>query len=248
VLTYDNLDAHSGELHGRLNFHGRWFLKGALGIGSIFTGVLHDEDYFAGQVKFSDTTSSVPEGWLAYGNIDFGGQDWIRGERSSSFGAFIGYGQWTEFVDAYGATDHMGFIGGDISRDVKVISNKAVWKALRVGFAGDFALGSRARFGLDLAAIPYAKVRDEDSHHLRSDLGPVPNIVLEGEGWGVQADAELRYEIARRTELGLGVRYWYMEARDGTRQLPNLPGSAEVPLVELYSQRTGVTLSLRRIW
>jgi hypothetical protein len=39
-----------------------------------------------------------------------------------------------------------------------------------------------------------------------------------------------------------------MKITDGTRRLPNEPGVPELPLTELYSTRTGVTLSLRRAW
>jgi hypothetical protein len=44
------------------------------------------------------------------------------------------------------------------------------------------------------------------------------------------------------------VRYWYIEATDGTRSLPNRSMCPDLPIVELYSMRTGVTLSLRRLW
>jgi hypothetical protein len=41
------------------------------------------------------------------------------------------------------------------------------------------------------------------------------------------------------------VRYWYVETTDGTRSLPNRPDVPNLPVVELYSMRTGVTLTLR---
>jgi hypothetical protein len=249
VLLYENLDANVFELFGRGELGANWFLKGTLGLGQINRGSFDDEDFSAGQVMFSDTTSSVAEGRIGYGTIDLGHQ-WVLGEGRIVLGVFGGFSQWTEDMHAYGATDHLGFIGGDIDRGVKVISNKVVWQGLRVGFAGEVALSARTRFSTDLAFLPYAKVRNEDSHHLRTspaDLGPVPNIILKGEGWGVQWDAELRHEIMRRTELALGYRYWYMEATDGTRHVPHV-NFPDVPLVELYSKRSGVTLSLRRTW
>jgi hypothetical protein len=247
VLLYENLDANTLELFGRQSFRTNLFLKGTIGVGQINRGSFDDEDFFAGQVKFSDTTSSVTQGRIGYGTLDLGYQ-WVLGEGAVALGVFGGFTQWTENVDAYGATDHLGFVGGDISRDVKVISNKVRWRGLRAGVGTEVVFGGRLRLSADVAAVPYAEVRNEDSHHLRADLGPVPNIILEGEGWGVQADAELRYEIRRRTELGVGVRYWHMEINDGTRQVPNLAGFPELPLVELYSTRYGVTLSLRRTW
>jgi hypothetical protein len=248
VLTYENLDAHVLEVYGRQNFRHNWFLKGNLGFGRINRGSFDDEDFEAGQVKFSDTTSSVTAGWIGYGTLDVGRNEWVLREGRTTLGAFIGYNQWTELVDAYGATDHLGFIGGDISRDVNVISNKLIWKSLRIGVAANFAFGERSQLSADLAFIPYSKVRNEDSHHLRtdpSDLGPAPNIIIEGTGRGVQLDLELRHAVYPRTELGVGLRYWYLKATNGTRKVADFP---DLPLVELYSIRTGVTLSLTRRW
>lgn len=251
VLTYENLDAHAAEIHGRQNFGDRWFLKGQLGFGRIITGSLRDEDYFAGQVAFSDTTSSVPDGWLAYGFVDVGRYQWVLGERASSFGAFIGYGQWTEFVDAYGATftvDEIGD-GSEIPRGVKVISNKTIWRALRLGVAANVGLTERTRLTADFVFVPYATVRNEDSHHLRTgELGPAPNILITGRGRGLQVEGELRHEVVRRWDLSLGWRYWYLKSRHGERTLPNDPGFPALPLVELYSKRFGAILGLTRRW
>lgn len=243
ILTYENLDAHSLELFGRTLLGRNWFLKGTLGLGRIGTGSLDDEDYFRGQVKFSDTTSSITGDHLAYGTIDVGHQ-WVLKQGAVNLGVFAGFSQWTEEYEASGATATVGTI--NIDRSVKVITYNVRWRALRVGFAGQFAFG-RARLGLDLAAVPYAKFYNEDSHHLRGDLGPTPNIIDSGEGYGVQADAELRYEIVRRTELGVGVRYWHMEAHNGTSDFRNFV-NGETPIVEFYTRRTGITVSLRRTW
>lgn len=250
VLVYENLDAHGVELFGQQNFADILFLKGTVGLGRVNTGRFDDEDYLAGQVKFLDTTSSVTEGRIAYFTVDLGASAWPPRRGQSSFGAFIGFTQWTEDIDAYGitTTEDLFGIGGDEPDTLLVISNKARWRALRVGFAADLAVAERMRFSLDLAVLPYAKVHNEDSHHLRSDLGPVPNIIKTGRGWGVQADAELRYEIVRRVELGLGLRFWHVEVDKGTRTLPNDPAFPALPLVELESTRYGATLSVRRVW
>lgn len=246
VLVYENLDANVLEFFGRLNFGGNWFLKGNLGLGVVNTGSFSDEDFEAGQVKDAHTTSSVPAGWIAYGTIDLGRDEWALRRGRATLGAFVGYSRWTEYLDAYGLTDQLG--GAGIDRDVRVISNELTWNAVRVGLAAGFAFTSRTRLSADLALVPYARFRNEDSHYLRDDLGPVPNIILEGKGRGLQLDAELVHEVSRRTELGLGLRYWYLEATKGTRSVPNIPGAAELPLVELVSQRVGVLLSLRTRW
>jgi hypothetical protein len=253
VLVYGDLDAHVLELFGRKNFRNNLFLKGAVGVGRINRGFFDDEDYAAGQVKISDTTSSMRDGRIGYGMIDLGHQ-WVLREGAISLGVFGGFSQWTEEYHAYGATDHLGFIGGDIDNSINVISNKVRWRALRLGFSGQFVSG-RARLAVDVAAVPYAKFYNEDSHHLRAQpagsspfaLGPVPNIIDEGEGFGVQSDLELRYEILPRTELGVGLRYWYLKAREGTTNFRHF-ADGETPIVDFYTVRTGVTLSLRRTW
>jgi len=248
VLTYENLDAHVLEAHGRVRFADNWFLKGYVGLGRVNTGSFDDEDYFAGQVKFSDTTSSVKEGSISYFTIDVGRYEWSLQSGRMVLGAFVGFSQWTEDVDAYGIMVTVGPPGFDEPDSLLVISNKARWRSLRLGLAADLALTAKTRLGIDAAFIPYAKLYNEDSHHLRtdpSDLGPVPNIIHEGEGRGVQLDAELRHAVYRRTELGVGFRYWYLKATDGERKVRDFP---DLPLVEFYSKRTGLTISLRHAW
>ena len=243
VLVYGNLDAHVLELFGRENFRNNLFLKGAVGVGRINRGYLEDEDFDVGQVTSSQTTSSLRDGRIGYGMIDLGHQ-WVLREGAISLGVFGGFSQWTEEYEAFGATATVGTINIDPS--VNVITNKLRWRALRVGFSGQFIFG-RARLGVDVAAVPYARFYNEDSHHLRGDLGPVPNIIDEGEGYGLQADLELRYAILRRTELGVGLRYWHLRAREGTTNFHHF-SNGETPIVEFYTVRTGVTLSLRRTW
>jgi hypothetical protein len=244
VLTHENLDAHVLELAARTSFAGNGFVKGNLGVGRINTGSFDDEDYLAGQFKFLDTTSSVTEGDIAYGTIDVGFTPWSLQGGRSSVGLFLGFNQWTEEVDAYGITqtaDPLGVGAGDLPDSVLVVSNKAQWRSLRLGVAASLAFSERGRLVADLAYVPYSKVRNEDSHHLRPDLGPVPNIIKEGVGAGVQLDAELRYVVLRRTTLGAGLRYWRLKAEHGT-------DNTDFPLVELISERIGVTLSLARTW
>lgn len=253
VLVYENLDASIVELFGRRHFGTNWFVKGNLGIGIVNTGSFDDQDFEAGQVKDGHTISSVPSGWIAYGTVDVGRDEWALRQGRATLGAFAGYSRWTEYLDVYGLTNQAG--SRDVDRSVKVISNELGWNALRVGLAAGFAFSSRTRFSTDLALVPYATFRNEDSHHLRSTdptssfyLGPVPNIIIEGKGRGAQLDAELIHEVSRSTELGLGLRYWHLEATKGTRTVPHIPGAVELPLVELVSERVGLLLSLRSRW
>lgn len=244
VLTYDDLNAHSVELHARKDFGERWFVRGNAGIGWIQRGSFDDEDFFAGQSKFSDSTSAVKGNRLTYLTADFGRQVWAR--RNLTLALFGGYHQWTERLDAYGAHFTTG-ASADIAESVPVITNEVTWRSLRLGLAGVARLSARTRIAFDAALVPYARVRDEDSHYLRTaanDLGPTPNILIEGRGRGLQVDAELRHFFAERWELGAGLRYWWLRATNGSR----VAVGTSLPLNEIESQRGGLTLSLTRRW
>lgn len=244
VLAYDNLNAHAIELHARKGFGGAWFARANAGLGWITRGSFDDEDYFAGQIKFSDSTSSVRGNRLAYGGIDVGRNLWRS--RHGVAGLFVGYHHWHERLDAYGATFTVGG-GAAIPSSDRVITNEVTWRSLRIGIASAAQLSPSSRLSLDAAWLPYAKVRDEDSHWLRQDpgdLGPAPNIFIDGRGHGLQLDLEWRHALRDDWEVGAGLRHWWLRARSGSRDAAGL----SVPLTELESQRTGVTVGLTRRW
>lgn len=251
ILTYEDLRAHAIELHARKELHGGWFLRGNAGLGWIRDGSFDDEDFEAGQVKFSDTTSSVRGNRLTYATIDLGRVLWTS--SSTSLGVFAGYHGWTERLDAYGVRFTVNSRGlADIDDSVLAISNEAIWSSLRVGATLARTLGPRTRFSVDVAWLPYARLYNDDSHWLRSDFGPAPNVFIKGDGRGLQLDLELRHRLAGPIfghlsggwEVGAGLRYWWIEARNGN--VSTVTFSA--PLVEFASRRAGLTFNLARRW
>jgi hypothetical protein len=249
ILTYDDLNAHALELHGRKGFAGGWFIKGNAGFGPITGGSFRDEDFFVGQVAFSDTTSTVKGNGLLYATLDIGRDLWRF--KNGTAGLFVGYQYWRERLDAYGIVDTLSSPPSvDQPESVPVITNETTWQSLRVGFATAAWVGPKTRFALDAALVPYAHVRDADSHWLRTIpgrplfIGPAPNIIMEGDGYGFQLELELRHALQAAWELGVGLRYWWLRSEDGTRNVPGLT----LPLTELESQRFGITLSLTRRW
>jgi hypothetical protein len=250
VLTYTNLDANALELYGRKDFRSGWFLKGNAGVGTITGGSLRDEDFKVGQVRDTDTTSTVKGNGLGYASIDFGRELW-RFENGTA-GLFVGYQYWRERVDAYGVVSILR--SPPTVREpesVPAITNETTWQSLRVGLTSTARLSPASRLSAEVVLVPYAKVRDEDSHWLRQDpsageffLGPAPNIHMEGTGYGFQFELELRHALQSGWELGGGLRYWWLRAEDGTRKALG----SSVPIVEIESQRVGVTLSLTRRW
>lgn len=241
ILSYDRLGGGTVELHFRRTVSGPWFARGALGLGEIQRGSLDDEDYFAGQVRFSDTTSTVRGGELRYLTVD-------AVTRLSSSTArfplhlFAGYQYWSERLDVYGLSNAPGFFAApSLGTNVPVISNEVRWLSLRAGVGATYAW-DRFEVSMDFALIPYADMHNRDSHYLRTDLGGVPNIYMNGHGRGWQFDAEVRRRLTKNASLGLGLRYWVLEA-DGS---VNFGGGAPVPLNRIRSERGGITASL--IW
>jgi outer membrane protein Pom len=245
ILTYDEVNAHAIELHARKNFRHRWFVRGNAGLGGIRRGSFDDEDYAAGQVKFSDSTSPVKGNRLTYASVDLGRDLWVIGEGSTTVGLFAGYHHWSERLDAFGATYSVNFVGApSIDTSVRVISNEAKWSSLRAGVTFTTRMNPATKLSIDAAWVPYARLRNEDSHFLRSDFGPTPNLFINGRGYGVQLDLELRHAVSDGWELGAGLRHWWLRTSRGDVSTATF----SAPLVELQSQRTGVTLSATRRW
>lgn len=245
TLIYDNLDANVLELYARKGFGENWFVKGNLGLGTVNTGTFTDRDFFlsGGRAVVTQTVSAV-SGKLNYVTADIGREVARRG--NSTFTVFAGYQQWIEKLDSHGFSDSFGTLG--LPDSVLAISNDLTWRSLRAG--GEWrAVRGRTRFHVDVAAIPYAKYRNEDSHHLRqspNDLGPVPNIIATGTGWGMQAEAEIRrsYPDLWGLEFAIGYRYWRMESASGNQE----QAGRSFPIVDLVSERHGATFSVSKNW
>jgi hypothetical protein len=60
----------------------RHLRQGIIGGGALTGGSLDDEDYLAGQIKFSDTFSKLDGDSLVYGTIDLG-QRFVLLDRSA---------------------------------------------------------------------------------------------------------------------------------------------------------------------
>jgi len=244
VLTYDELDARALELHWRSNFSSAgWFFKGNFGLGELRDGTFDDEDFNAAQAKTDDTTSAVRGERFSYLTLDVGKDIWESAGGKSALGLFAGFQQWSEQVDAFGLRVSVGN-SPNLPESTRVITNDVLWRSLRVGIAGTAMVTSKLRVLADLAYVPYSDISNEDSHYLRADLGPVPNVITTGRGAGVQLDLELRHRVYRSTELGIGVRYWRLRASDADVALAGVV----VPVTEFETRRAGITASVATRW
>ena len=245
TLVYSDLDANTLELYGRKRFGERWFAKGNLGVGTINTGTFTDQDFFIDMgVPVMTQTVSATSGKLQYASIDVGLDVLRAGE--ATFSLFAGYQQWNERVDGHGFSDSFGSLG--LGPDTLAITNDLTWKSWRLG-AEMRAVRGRTRFSFEAALVPYAKYRNEDSHYLRqnpNDLGPVPNVIATGQGWGGQFEAEVRrsYPELWGLDFGIGARYWKLESQKGSQSQAGFT----FPIVNLESKRYGFTLSATKSW
>ena len=247
TLTYDQLNASSVELYARKRFGEQWFVKGNAGIGVVPNGRLIDQDFVVNQLLVLESVSGL-SGKLYYATIDVGREIWKSG--NTSVGLFLGYQRWNERLDAYGISNTgnavLSFpppLPGD---NVPVISNERIWDSARLGVEWRSQRG-RTRFQGELAFVPYASYRNEDSHWLRQNtLGPSPNIIATGHGTGYQFEVELRrsYPDFFGLEFGVGYRAWRLASSKG--EMTFVGGT--FPVVDLGSERQGVTFTVSKTW
>jgi outer membrane protease len=239
TLVYDQLDANSIEAMLTKRGSSGWLVNGNIGIGTIYRGQLHDMDFGPGQAVVGDSTSTHADGDVNYWTLD-AGYDFLRPGPRTSLGVFGGFNFWKESVTASGA--QFSAPGGfpQIPTDIQVINNSARWKSIRLGLIGRAQVTDSLHITGNVAAVPRTWMTNKDSHFLRADLGPTPNINMDGTGHGVQAEAELRYALWKPVELTAGVRYWKLKATGNIR----FADGPDLPLTNFESTRYGATLGL----
>jgi hypothetical protein len=106
--------------------------------------------------------------------------------------------------------------GRPIPRSDLGIKEDDKWRALRLGTAVEMELAQRITFSGEAAYLPYVKF----DYVLRKLLSPE-----NGEGIGVQLEANLSYALTDALSLGIGGRYWSMWTTEGT---VNFGGTGEI--------------------
>ena len=177
--------------------------------------------------KWSDTDSPV-RNWFVGAEIDnsagFFLQNPDNDERFFGAGLSFGYRFLHENDLAQGLiynayllpdSDNRRPLGVLLERGEDVIGNKVFWHALKVGvevWTEQIPPRWRQPVIVNLAVhyIPYASFVEEDSHFLRvgttyKHLGPVPNIIAEGTGQGLEVKGSLfvPFPVSRPPRLGL---------------------------------------------
>jgi hypothetical protein len=215
-LTYSGLTTNAGEFFGRLAFTNGWFVKGYVGTGIVSQGHLQDEDFPPAATPYSSTTSNQNSGSLTYFSADVG-YDVVRG-GDFRIGAFAGYHFLNEVVNAYGCTQNAGnpdICQPSVPSEFQVITQYNKWQALRLGLDGSVRLGNRFTLSAEGAWLPYVHLSGDDGHLLRigNAAGDFTGAIPEtGNGQGYQFEALLSYDVTQYASIGVGARYWHMQA------------------------------------
>ena len=217
--------------------HQEFFGAFSVGIGSIDSGTLRDEDWLVGQVKVGDTNSAIKGDELHYWMLDLG-RELLWTERST-LGAFLGFGQYYEVIDAFGVTNNLTGGTRTVTEGTRVITNDARWSFVRLGLNGRLSPWEPFMLSAEVAYLPFADLRNEDSHYLRNDLGPVPNIHMTGSGNGWMWQVEGRYTLFTGGAIFVAYRDWHFKA-DGDIRFGS--SSQRLPLNNFETTRSGVRL------
>lgn len=256
TLDWDGVPAHSGEVFARIDHRPTGlFVKGVLGGGSIKGGEIVDRDFLVNQVSFSDTTSSIGKGTLRYGIIDAGISIDVP-NAPLRVGIFGGYHYWTTSMTAYGVRcnpDNLGNLfcpagATVVPFDTATLAYEPTWHAARVGVDAKMMITSSLSLSGEVAWIPFATLKNNDSHLLRqgmADLGPAPNVLTSsGQGNGVAAELFLNWHVMNHLEVGVGVRYWEFSTNESTVRFgPTF--ATEYAGTDFIDQRYGLLLHVK---
>jgi len=253
TLDWSGTIGNSGEAFARVDhLPSQLFVKGLLGGGRINGGHMDDRDFLARQIKFSDTTSDINGDSMRYAMFDVGYSVALPSE-GIRIGAFVGYHYWRERMTAFGSRCNPDdvqnvFCGPAGSVEVPFttpgVTYETVWKAARIGGEAKIRLYDRWTVDSEIAIVPYARLSNDDSHLLRGDLGPVPNVLTRANAFGAEAEIFFNYAVLRNFEVGLGARYWGMFTKSGSIVF-GPAFSREVALTRFDTQRYGVLLQAK---
>lgn len=254
TLDWNDTPGHAGEIFARLDHRPTGvFMKGVLGAGVLKGGSIIDRDFFVYQIEFSDTTSDIKGNNFRYGIIDAGWAFEVP-KAGVRLGAFAGYHWWHEKMTAYGDICNPDDIGGAfcgapgtvvVATNIPVLEYEPTWHAVRLGFDTRVQFMPNWSLSAEFAAIPYARLVNNDSHLLRVDLGPSPNVISRSvSGYGAEAELFINYALTPNLEIGVGGRYWALLTDRGHVEFgPSF--STDFALTKFDQQRYGVVAQVK---
>lgn len=242
-LTYSNATGQSSEVFWRVDHETGFFAKGFFGGGSLTSGKMNDEDFPPAVSLYSNTISVQSGGSLKYLTVDLG-YNILRGNSAEGLpfelGAFVGYNNFHERYNTFGCNQvasNPDICGSALPTNFDVLDQNTSWNSLRVGLGGEVTLLPGVRASLEGAWLRnwyYAS----DYHNFRSDIRGMSQT---GSGQGAQIEGVLNYDITPKFSLGIGGRYWVLNAQGKNHweeTLYGLYGASSAPISN-WSQRYG---------
>ncbi|MCZ6522458.1 MAG: hypothetical protein O7A68_01140, partial [Alphaproteobacteria bacterium] len=260
ALSYDDLAVVVAEAYGTAPLPWGFFVRGNFGksITEISDGTLIDDDFvsksravFLGiPERDSRSESVIKNADVLYFTVDIGREIWRFMRNRGSFSIFGGIQYWKEEYDAFGVNQLEDPLGGKglgqiVPLDTLALSNDVEWASVRVGAIVSYDVLDKLNILMEGTIIPYSDMHNEDSHHLRADLRSVPNIIMDGSGYGFQGELIVSYEVWRNIVATLGFRYWSLMS-DGDITFTGADGSSSTQtLNDLDSMRYGLTVGVK---
>jgi hypothetical protein len=232
-LTWRGMNSPITEINGDLVVE-RFLLNMALGYGTIGNGTLRDQDWDGSNrtLKFSETLSQSDNGSVLIFSVTPGVRafEWTAPDNPTLGGidVLLGYQYWREQYAAYGVQNI--FPGGPTtSSSVNALTQTNHWHSLRFGARATVPLLSFLSFKASAFYIPVNYYRQDDVHHLRSDLQQNPSFLSTASGGnGVQLEGSVAVRVWRQLTAEAGYRYWDIKSGQGDVTQYNANGTISV--------------------
>jgi len=255
-LNYSGTKAGIGEIFGTYAID-KILLMGKYGteIADNDGGKLRDQDWVRNSSNgnsyiFSDTLSVIRDAKVNYYTADLGVMVDEK-KTGTKIVPFLGYMRYNEKLNGYGllyqtveVTDPERPAPGTQthSNSTLVFKNDITWTGFRIGADVDYPLNKEFNLNLNAAYVFGLDAENKDSHVLRDDLGPTPNIKNIGDGgYGYMIDILGQYNYSTQLKFDFGYRWWMFDTDSGNTKFgPNF--TTAFPNRSLKSERSGLLI------
>ena len=118
------------------------------------------------------------------------------------------------------------------------ISDEGRWNSIRLGLAAQLTLPAGFSVRAEAAWLPYMSFNGGNDHWLREPQDFSGTIPESGSGSnGFQAEGELNYALSSNFDIGVGGRYWAMNAK-GHMSFQNVSADGGSQVATFQTQRT----------
>ena len=215
-LTFQ-MPTRSIEMFGRLDIS-RLFFGGKIGLGTVPSGQMHDEDWAQSIYDFpySNTLSKIGGGTISTATVDAGFI--LLKKEKRKIGFFLGYSYYAQRTDQYGCAqlvdvehDSCTLYYSDVEPLGSTLTSivNSSWNSMRVGATAESKLTKHWKVGGEVAYLPAVRLIARDNHLFRSDTTWFDE---KGYGSGLQTEATATYLVNNHFSISGGWSYWSLKA------------------------------------